>query len=215
MTEQAATHPETPWGEDNRRELFENAVRERRGGDGYGALVAAQRLLQDRMAGAVFPPGELEAVTRQVQDLAERLAAFQAPESRRWDGWRPDLPGRALMLLPPYVIDTSSQDKLTGHVTFTRFYLGGGHAAHGGSHTLLFDDVMGHLSGRQGGVARTAYLKVNFRQITPIDTELTFDVTLDGVDGRKRWMSARLYDPAGQTVSDADALFLELLPGQR
>lgn len=208
-------HPETPWGEDNRRELFEAAVRERRGGDAYGALVAAQRLLQDRVAGAVLPPEEVASVTKELTELAERLAAFQASEAERWDGWRPDLPGRALMLLPPYVIDSVAPDALAGHVTFTRFYLGGGHAAHGGSHTLLFDDVMGHLAGRQGGVSRTAYLTVNYRKITPIDVQLSFDVTLDRLEGRKRFLSARLRNPAGDVVADADGLFLLLLPGQQ
>jgi hypothetical protein len=208
-------HPETPWGEDNRRELFEAAVRERRGGDAYGALVAAQRLLQDRVAGAVLPPEEVDALTKQLRDLAEHLAQFQASEAERWDGWRPDLPGRALLLLPPYVIESVEPDSLSGRVTFTRFYLGGGHAAHGGSHTLLFDDVMGNLAGRQGGVTRTAYLTVNYRKITPIDVELRFDVTLDKLEGRKRFLSARLRNPAGEVVADADGLFLLLLPGQQ
>jgi hypothetical protein len=63
-------------------------------------------------------------------------------------------------------------------------------------------------------VARTAYLHVNYRRITPIGVELTFEATRDRVDGRKRWGSARIFDPAGALISDFDALFLELLPGQ-
>jgi hypothetical protein len=120
--------------------------------------------------------------------------------------------------MPPYVIDEVAEDvqSLRGHVTFPRFYLGGNAAVHGGAHTLLFDDVMGHVTGRQrDGISRTAFLKVNFRLITPIDVELTFDITLDKTEGRKRWLTGRLYNPAGEVVSDAEALFLRLLPGQQ
>jgi hypothetical protein len=66
----------------------------------------------------------------------------------------------------------------------------------------------------QAGVARTASLTVNYRRITPLDVELRFEASRDRVEGRKRWGSARLYDPSGALLSDADALFLELLPGQ-
>ena len=64
------------------------------------------------------------------------------------------------------------------------------------------------------GVARTAFLKVNYRRITPIDVELRYEASRDRVEGRKRWGTARLFDPAGELVADAEALFVELLPGQ-
>jgi acyl-coenzyme A thioesterase PaaI-like protein len=118
-------------------------------------------------------------------------------------------------VLPPYIIDTETDVKITGRVTFPRFYLGGNGAAHGGAHTLLFDDVLGRvMNHHRPGVSRTARLTVNYRRITPIDVELAFDVTVDRIDGRKRFGSGRLHDPAGQLVADAEALFLELLPGQ-
>ena len=173
-----APHAATPWpDEDERRRAWEEAAAQNRGGSEYGDLIAAQRLVQDRVAGAVLPQPVLTDVTARLAALADELAAYQVDEPDRWDGWRPDIPGRAMPLLPPYVIDERGERSLTGHVTFTRFYLGGGGAAHGGSHTLLFDDLMGHLSGLAGGVARTAFLTVNYRRITPIDVRLHFDCT--------------------------------------
>jgi hypothetical protein len=50
--------------------------------------------------------------------------------------------------------------------------------------------------------------------VTPLDVELHFEASRDRVEGRKRWGSARLYDPSGTLLSDAQTLFLELLPGQ-
>jgi hypothetical protein len=213
------THATTPWpDEETKLAAWSKAVAEVRGGDEYVELLRLQRLVQDRVAGATYPGEALHAVTEKLRELADYLEPLQAPEPERWDGWRSDIPGRALPIMPPYVIDEVAEDvqSLRGHVSFTRFFLGGNAAVHGGVHTLVFDDVMGHLTGRQrDGISRTAYLKVNFRKITPIDTELTFDITLDKVDGRKRWLTGRLYNPAGEIVSDADALFLRLLPGQQ
>ena len=63
-------------------------------------------------------------------------------------------------------------------------------------------------------MARTAFLKVNFRKVTPLDVELFFEATSDRIEGRKRWGSARLLDAAGNVLADCEGLFLQLLPGQ-
>jgi hypothetical protein len=203
----------TPWPEPELQRMQRAAAP--RGGDEFGDLHRAQRLLQDRLAGSALPAEIAKHVTERLLELTDLLAAHQVPEGERYDGWRPDLPGRGVPLLPPYVVDEEDEASLAGRVTFTRFYLGGNGAAHGGSHPLLFDDVLGRvINHNQAGVARTASLTVAYRRITPIDVELRFDATRDRVDGRKRWGSARLYDPSGAIVADCETLFLQLLPGQ-
>ena len=80
---------------------------------------------------------------------------------------------------------------------------------------MLFDDVLGRVMNHsQAGVARTAFLTVNYRAVTPLDVELFWEATRDRVEGRKRWGSARLLDASGRVLSDAEALFVQLLPGQ-
>jgi acyl-coenzyme A thioesterase PaaI-like protein len=186
-----------------------------RGGVEYAELHLAQRLLQSRLAGATPPAEVVKDVTERLLEVADALAAYQVPESDRWDGWRPDLPGRGHPLLPPYFIDGETESTLHGRVSFPRFYLGGNGASHGGAQPLVFDDVLGRVMNHHHvGVARTAFLKVNYRRITPLDVELYFDASVDSVDGRKRWGSARLRDADGQLLADAEALFLVLLPGQ-
>jgi hypothetical protein len=186
-----------------------------RGGVEYAELHAAQRLLQNLLAGATPPAEIVKDVTERLLEVADALAAHQVPEPDRWDGWRPDLPGRGHPLLPPYFIDGETESTVHGRVTFPRFYLGGNGAAHGGAQPLLFDDVLGRvMNHHHDGAARTAFLKVSYRRITPLDVELSFDASVDSVDGRKRWGTARLRDADGQVLADAEALFLELLPGQ-
>jgi hypothetical protein len=210
------THSTSPFPDEQAREqAWKAAVAEKRGGAPYGAMIAAQRRLQNNIAGAVLPPELVKDVTARLDELSALLEPHQAEEPERWDGWRPDIPGRAMPVLPPYVIEERGEGLLRGHVSFPRFYLGGNGAAHGGSLPLLFDDIMGHIAGMAGGICRTAYLTINYRRITPIDVELGFDCRLDSVDGRKRYVSARLYNPAGVVVADCDGLFLKLLSGQQ
>ncbi|MGN6609290.1 MAG: PaaI family thioesterase [Jatrophihabitans sp.] len=206
--------PLHPWPEPERP--WVNRDPGLRGGVEYADLHLAQRLVQSRLAGAAPPPDVMKDVTERLAEVAELLAAHQVPEADRYDGWRPDLPGRGLPALPAYVIDDETEHRVAGRVTFSRFYLGGNGAVHGGAHSLLFDDVLGRvMNHHHRGVSRTAYLKVNYRRITPIEVELTFEAVLDRVEGRKRFGAARLFDPSGAVVADADALFLELLPGQQ
>lgn len=204
-----------PWPDPPPSKSWDEVPAGPRGGAEFAALHTAQRLLQDRLTGAALPPELAKDVTEQLLDLADLLREHQMAEPDRIDGWRPDLPGRGHPLLPPYVIDEEGDGTLGGRVTFTRFHLGGNGAAHGGAHPLLFDDVLGRvMNHNQPGVSRTASLTVNYRRITPLDVELRWTASRDRVEGRKRWGSARLFDPADQLLSDADGFFLQLLPGQ-
>lgn len=206
----------SPWPDEEAGETWQDKNLLGRGGADFAALHTAHRLLQDRLAGASLSPDVSASITQQLTDIAKLLGDYQVPEVDRVDGWRPDLPGRGLALLPAYFIDGEDRTSVWGHVTFTRFYLGGNGAAHGGSQPLLFDDLFGRVANHhQEGVARTAYLTVNYRRITPIDVELRIEASLDKIEGRKRWVTGRLINPAGEVVSDAEALFLQLLPGQQ
>ncbi|WP_375491737.1 PaaI family thioesterase [uncultured Jatrophihabitans sp.] len=186
-----------------------------RGGVPYAQVHRAQRRLQDLLTGAALPPSVAGDVTARLAELAELCALHQVSEHDRLDGMRPDLPGRGHPMLPPYVVDSQEPGHIRGRVTFGRFHLGGNGVVHGGVQPLLFDDVLGMAVNRGfDGVARTAYLHVDYRWVTPIDVELTFEATRDSVDGRKRYGSGRLLDPSGRVLSKAEALFVQLLPGQ-
>ena len=60
--------------------------------------------------------------------------------------------------------------------------------------------------------ARTAYLTVNYRAITPIEVELRLEASVDRTEGRKTWATGRLYD-GERLVADAEGLFVKLRPG--
>jgi acyl-coenzyme A thioesterase PaaI-like protein len=180
----------------------------------FARLTGALRLLQDRFTAAQPPP---EAAA-QAADLLEMAAALLEPfavaERDQVAGRRLDLPGRGQTLVPPFYVEVWDDVSVRGQVTFTRFYLGGNGAAHGGVLPLFFDEVLGRLANVAGRPrSRTAYLHVDYRQITPIGKELKVAARFDREEGRKRFLSGEVTNDAS-VVAEAHALFVMLRPGQ-
>jgi acyl-coenzyme A thioesterase PaaI-like protein len=177
-------------------------------------LAEALRLLQDRFT-AASPTSE---AAKEAADLLTAAAALLEPfavtERDQVAGRRLDLPGRGQTLVPPFYVDDWDNVSVRGRVTFTRFYLGGNGAAHGGTVPLFFDEVLGRLANVGGRPrSRTAYLNVDYRKITPIGEELQVTARIEREEGRKRFLSAEvLHD--GQVTAEAHGLFVQLRPGQ-
>jgi acyl-coenzyme A thioesterase PaaI-like protein len=86
---------------------------------------------------------------------------------------------------------------------------------HGGVLPLLFDSVFGmviHAAGRP--ISRTAFLHVDYRRVTPIETELTVRGRIREAEGRKAFVNAELSDPDHNLLAEAHGLMIRLLPGQ-
>jgi acyl-coenzyme A thioesterase PaaI-like protein len=206
MTEHATDLDPDPWR--NRNVLTPEQ------GVGFADLVEALRDVQD-VVSEIAPPDDVAfRAAAALRAVVDDLRPHRVPELERFTGRRPDLPGRGSPLLLPLVIEEQGEASVRGRVRFRPFHLGGNGAAHGGTLPLLFDEIVGNLVNRIGGSrARTAYLHVNYRAITPLDVDLRVEASVDRVEGRKRWASGRLYQ--GDTLlSDAEGLFVELRPGQ-
>ncbi len=180
----------------------------------YTELVDAFREMHAALAASAPPFDLATSLTEQFRAAAEQLTAQRADEKQRL-ARRPDRSGRGgHPSLIPYRVDSSDDTTLSATVTFSDAHLGGNGAVHGGIIPLLFDDVLGIFvsSVAQPG-SRTAFLKVNYRKITPIGRPLTVSVSIDGIEGRKTWITGRLHD-GDELFADVEALFLRLLPGQ-
>jgi acyl-coenzyme A thioesterase PaaI-like protein len=184
------------------------------GGVAFGPYIDAVREVQDLVGGTNPPADVLERARVQLGELADLLRPYRCGEADLIPGRRHDLPGRGHPLLPPVVYSEGSDLVLRGQVRLSQYYLGGNGAAHGGTLPLLFDEVLGHLCNADGrAIARTAYLTVNYRAITPLDVDLEVEATLDREEGRKRYISGRL-TRGGELLADANGLFIVLRPGQ-
>jgi acyl-coenzyme A thioesterase PaaI-like protein len=188
---------------------------ERTGGDDeFAQMIDALRLLQERITGTSPPRSLLAEMTEVFGDLAARLEPFAVPERRQVTGRRTDLPGRGQALVPVFHADVSSDHEVRGRLTFSRYYLGGNGAAHGGTIPLMFDEVLGRLANAgERSRSRTAYLHVNYRNITPIGVELRLEARFEREEGRKRYLSAVIYH-GDVLTADAEGLFVALRPGQ-
>ncbi|OBF07170.1 thioesterase [Mycobacterium sp. ACS4054] len=184
-------------------------------GPGFGRFVAAMRQLQDLAVSA--DPGD--EVWDQAADRAAALVAllgpFQADEGKAPAGRTPDLPGMGSLLLPPWTLTRYAPDgvEMTGY--FSRFHVGGNHAVHGGVLPLLFDHVFGmvsHAAGRP--ISRTAFLHVDYRKVTPIDTPLSIRGRVTSTEGRKAFVAAELVDGDATVLAEGNGLMVRLLPGQ-
>jgi acyl-coenzyme A thioesterase PaaI-like protein len=186
-----------------------------KGGPDYGRFIDALRKLQDH-ARAVDAPDE---VITQAADQLEKVSALLSPfDSDEWQspsGRRMDLPMRGNILTIPMSARKTQDGRIEGWARFARFHLGRNGAVHGGALGMLFDTVLGLTASVLTGSRRqrTAYLKINYRNIVPIEKELQFNAGIDSVDGRKIFVSGRLSD-GDILLTEADALFVRLKPGQ-
>ncbi|MGO9926590.1 MAG: PaaI family thioesterase [Mycobacterium sp.] len=190
-------------------------------GPGFGRFVAVMRALQD-LAVSADPGPDAQDVWEDAADLAaalvELLGPFRADEGKAPAGRTPDLPGMGSLLVPPWTLTRYAPDgvEMTGY--FSRFHVGGNHAVHGGVLPLLFDHMFGMISHAAGRpISRTAFLHVDYRKITPIDTPLVVRGRVTSAEGRKAFVSAELVDAQGLSatvLAEANGLMVRLLPGQ-
>lgn len=180
--------------------------------DAYDAMMSALRRFQHRATGSV-PAADLAArVTATLDALSDELEPAVVAEPRQMAGRLVQFTGRAQALIPPLVFDAATENELTARLTAGRYYQGRGPALHGGVIPLIFDEFLGILMEFPGRPAvRTAYLKVDYRALTPPDTELLLTGRIERIEGRKRYVTGTLH--AGSTLcAEADALFVEPRP---
>ncbi len=150
-----------------------------------------------------------------VEELVKLLSPYEAAEGVGPANRVPSLPGVGSLLMPPFTVSKFEPEGVELKVEFSRFHVGGNYAVHGGVLPLLFDSVFGmviHAAGRP--ISRTAFLHVDYRKVTPIDTVLTARGWVRESEGRKAFVNAELRDPDENLLAEANGLMLRLLPGQ-
>ncbi|MGB0970190.1 MAG: PaaI family thioesterase [Mycobacterium sp.] len=184
-------------------------------GPGFGRFLTAMRRAQDLAVSADPDPDTWERAADLAAQLVELLGPFDAAEGAGPANRVPTLPGTGSLLMPPYKVVRFEPEGVELEVTFSRFSVGGNYAVHGGVLPLLFDALFGmmiHAAGRP--ISRTAFLHVDYRNVTPIDTVLTARGWVRETQGRKAFVNAELRDREGTLLAEANGLMILLLPGQ-
>ncbi|MGV0771952.1 PaaI family thioesterase [Mycobacterium syngnathidarum] len=184
-------------------------------GPGFERFLTAMRRAQD-LAVSANPDGDTwEQAADRAEALVKLLGPYEAPEGVGPANRVPSLPGAGSLLMPPWTVSKFEPEGVELKVEFSRFHVGGNYAVHGGVLPLLFDSVFGmviHAAGRP--ISRTAFLHVDYRKVTPIDTVLTARGWVREAEGRKAFVNAELRDPDENLLAEANGLMLRLLPGQ-
>ncbi|MGX7680294.1 PaaI family thioesterase [Jatrophihabitans sp. DSM 45814] len=174
-------------------------------------LTRAVRAIQDRVVGLEAPTDVVVDTASALERLAVEIEPYRVDPDREpsWD----DLARTAntRILNPVLIKDSVENGRLHGRVTFTQFYAGANGAVHGGALPMFFDEALAQLA-NIGGLTRTAFLKVDYRKVTPIGKELRVEAWLDRVEGRKRFVNGALYH-GDDVTAEATSLFVALRPG--
>ncbi|HTQ18843.1 PaaI family thioesterase [Mycobacterium sp.] len=185
-------------------------------GPGFGRFVTAMRRLQDLAVSSDPVDGVWDEAADRAEALVELLGPFRADEGKAPAGRTPGLPGMGSLLLPPWTLTEYGPDGVAMTGYFTRFHVGGNMAVHGGVLPLLFDHMFGMISHAAGRpISRTAFLHVDYRKVTPIDTPLAIRGRVTRTEGRKAFVAAELVDGSDETLlAEGNGLMVRLLPGQ-
>ena len=194
---------------------FNPPVPTTQGGPDYGRFVDAVRTLQDHARAADAPDDVITEAADLVEKVTQLLAPYDADEWASPSGRRMDLPNRGNILAIPLDLHKTQDGRIEGTAKFRRFHLGRNGAAHGGAVAQLFDGLLGYTAFTLSGsrAQRTAFLHVDYRKIARVEKELQVDARIDGIEGRKIFVSGRLLD-SDDVVAESHALFVKLRPGQ-
>ena len=180
---------------------------------GFGCFVTAMRRAQDLAVSADVTDWNVAA--DRVEDLIAYLAPHEAPGGVAPAGRVASVPGAGSIMMPPWEVRRFDSEMVEIGVQFSRYHVGGNNAVHGGMIAMMLDVMCGiiiHAIGRP--ISRTAFLHIDYRNVTPIDVPLTVRGWASKIEGRKTFVNSELTDANGTLLAEANGLMVQLLPGQ-
>jgi acyl-coenzyme A thioesterase PaaI-like protein len=205
------------WHADSQKEVSRSWSERRR-------LARAMRRVIQHLVESGAPEKELSAAADALEAFGDRLAKH--PHENSYEGWAETSPsgdvtaffdkspiiGLSNPLSPPITLESDADnDRVLGHVNFGSAYEGPPGCVHGGWVAASFDEVLGFANSLTGNPGMTARLTVQYRNPTPLHTDLRFEGAVDRVEGRKIFASSQLY--AGELLTaESEGLFISVDP---
>jgi len=103
------------------------------------------------------------------------------------------LVGHSNPVAPPLVITPEGKARAVAHVNFGKSFEGAPGHVHGGYVAAAFDELLGFTQGFSGEPGMTGTLTIAYRNPTPLLTDLVFESSYDGMEGRKIFTSGKLF----------------------
>lgn len=174
-------------------------------------LARAVRSVQDALPNSTVSDDAANEAAAALERAGAVLAPFTFTATPSSD-WTVLGMNRGVRSIGPLIDAQWEEMQVTGKVIFTNFFHGANGAAHGGTIPLMFDEIFGRMSTSDGVLRRAANLKVDFRSVTPLNTELSVEAHLQRTEGRKSWLVGILRH--GDTITaEAESLWITVRPG--
>ncbi|GAA4658291.1 PaaI family thioesterase [Gordonia humi] len=177
--------------------------------DRYLDYAGSFNRLEDEVCLAAPPESAMSELTADFSALAARVAEHRVDYDRRPTRYA-GMSGLPHPILVPYEVHEDGPTSTSGTVEFGLRHMGNENVVHGGIISMMFDDFIGMFVSRSlgsGSSARTAYLNVDYRSMTPVGRPLSVSAEIASVQGRKAFVEARICD--GETLcAEAHALFV-------
>lgn len=206
--------------------MFEGRVDDERRAQAH-RLAAEVRRIIERLTFLDAPADELGRAADAARGFVDMLDAM-LPKGRTDEGFaetaiagspyaffdRSPIIGLANPLAAPIrigMVEEGEERYVAGTAVFGTAYEGPPGHVHGGFVAAAFDEVLGMAQSLSGQVGMTGTLTIRYRKPTPLRTELSFKAWVDGVEGRKIFVSGTLH-AGGTLCAEADGIFIALDP---
>ena len=112
--------------------------------------------------------------------------------------------------IAPRLVCRGEGNKVIGEVTLSGIYEGPPNACHGGIISGIYDQLLATAGTIQGKAGPTAYLHIDYKNITPLYQPVRFEVWVDRIEGKKIFVKGHSYC-GEKLLSEAEALFINTL----
>jgi acyl-coenzyme A thioesterase PaaI-like protein len=187
--------------------------------DAAREVTEALRAVMEHVVATSAPVEAMRAAAEQLRAVADELDGY--PHGRTYYGSSESslagdpgaffdhspVAGLANPLAPPLYLRVEGNE-IVGEVKWGSAYEGAPGCVHGGYVLAAFDEVLGLAQDLGGQPGMTGTLTTKFRKPTPLRKDLRFVARIDRIEGRKTFTTGELYDPDGNLLAEADAVFI-------
>ena len=184
-------------------------------------ITESMRAVMEHVVATTAPADAMRAAAAKLREVVELLEGY--PHGRTYYGSSESslagdpgaffdhspVAGLANPLAPPLLLRVEGEE-IVGEVRWGSAYEGAPGCVHGGYVLAAFDEVLGLAQDLGGQPGMTGTLTTKFRKPTPLHKDLRFVARITSIEGRKTFTTGELYDPDGNLLAEADAVFIEV-----
>jgi hypothetical protein len=167
-------------------------------------LTNALRTVIEKVNNVEVPIDKINEIAAMLEELSDNLDTFPARAERTGFSETASevdhytyiahgpLIGKLNPLAPPLNLKVEG-NKVFGSVNFGSAYEGPPGHVHGGYIAAMFDDLLGCAQSLSDKIGVTGTISIRFCAPTPLNTDLRLEGALDRIEGRKIYVTGKMY----------------------